>query len=216
MDQSRFSVSDALRFGWGETKRNIGFLAAVVLIALLAFSGPAALQKELHGGYPFLSFLIGLSALVIRATLVMGLVKVSLMIADGQTPGIADLLGGIELFLFFLFGVALYLLMVAGGLILFVVPAVVWALQFLFFVHAMVDRRVGPIEALAESSRLTRGSRLDLLVLVLVLVGVNLAGAVCLGIGLLVTIPLSMLASARVYRRLQQGIRAEELRPGES
>ena len=35
------------------------------------------------------------------------------------------------------------------------------------------------------------------------MIGVNLLGAICLGVGLLVSIPTTWLAAASVYRRLQ-------------
>jgi len=44
---------------------------------------------------------------------------------------------------------------------------------------------------------------MDLFIFFLILVGLNLLGAVCLGVGLLVTVPMSGLAMAHVYRTLK-------------
>jgi uncharacterized membrane protein len=76
----------------------------------------------------------------------------------------------------------------------------------------VVDQRTDPIEALRKSSRLTDGVKGQLFWFGLLLIGVNLVGALALGVGLLVTIPTSFIAAAYVFRRLQQ--RADVLQRG--
>ena len=44
---------------------------------------------------------------------------------------------------------------------------------------------------------------MDLLVLFIALLGLNILGLCCLGVGLLVTVPISGLAMAYVYRELK-------------
>ena len=67
----------------------------------------------------------------------------------------------------------------------------------------VVDRKLDPVEALRESSRLTQGVKGQLLVFALLIAAVNLVGAIALLVGLLVTIPTTVIAAAYVLRRLQ-------------
>jgi len=60
-----------------------------------------------------------------------------------------------------------------------------------------------PMEALRESRRLTKGHRKSLFVFGLLCLGANILGALALGIGLFVTIPTTVIATAHVLRRLQ-------------
>jgi uncharacterized membrane protein len=53
-----------------------------------------------------------------------------------------------------------------------------------------------------ESSRITRGHKWPLFVFLLLLVLVNLAGLLALVVGLLVSMPVSMLAFVHAYRTL--------------
>ena len=53
------------------------------------------------------------------------------------------------------------------------------------------------------SGVLTEGVMWNLVLFWLMLAGINILGMLALGIGLIVTIPLSWLATAYVYRRLQ-------------
>ncbi len=91
---------------------------------------------------------------------------------------------------------------VVVGVVDFVLVVFV-GLGFLFYAYALVDREVGPIDALKESWNLTSESRLSLLVFLIVLGLLNLLGLLLLGVGLLATIPISMIAFAHVYRALE-------------
>lgn len=54
-----------------------------------------------------------------------------------------------------------------------------------------------------ESLRLTRGARPELFSMAVVLLVLNLVGAMALGLGLLLTVPMSFIIAADVFRRLQ-------------
>jgi uncharacterized membrane protein len=57
------------------------------------------------------------------------------------------------------------------------------------------------MDAIKKSGELTYGSKWRLFKLSLLLIGVNILGALCLGVGLLVTIPLSWISLAHAYRK---------------
>ncbi|MBX3187845.1 MAG: hypothetical protein KF819_12550, partial [Labilithrix sp.] len=62
--------------------------------------------------------------------------------------------------------------------------------------------RVDPLGAFRYSSDLTRGVRWRLFLFGVLLAALNVVGAFLLGVGLIVTIPISAFAMAHVYRRL--------------
>jgi uncharacterized membrane protein len=74
--------------------------------------------------------------------------------------------------------------------------------MFMFAFFSVIERELGPIEALSESNRITRGHKWPLFGLVLLLIGINLLGVLALGVGLLVSIPVSTLAFVHAYRVL--------------
>ena len=73
----------------------------------------------------------------------------------------------------------------------------------MFFKYLIIDKGLGPIEALKESRRITTGQRWQLLLFVLILALLNILGALALFIGLFVTMPVTMIAMAHVYRGLE-------------
>ncbi len=88
------------------------------------------------------------------------------------------------------------------GLILLIIPGIIWAIQFCFYDYLIVDRGFGPVDALKKSSEITKGVKLDLFVFGMLLGIINLLGFICLVVGLFVTIPTTMVAMAFVYRKL--------------
>jgi uncharacterized membrane protein len=78
----------------------------------------------------------------------------------------------------------------------------------------IVDKEVGPFEAVNESWQITRGSAWQLFLLCWVLFFVNVLGFIALGIGLLVTVPLSLVTMGYVYRTLERGGESEQTGAG--
>lgn len=83
-----------------------------------------------------------------------------------------------------------------------VVPPVVVATYFGFALYLMVEKKLGGIEALRTSSKLSRGAMGKLVLFSIVVAQINLLGALCFGVGLLVTLPATSLAHIAVYREL--------------
>ena len=196
-----FSSTEALKFGWAKTMANlkplliIGAVGAFFAIVNSAMTGRG-------GGASLLSLVIQ----VLQLGVMLAFIRAALKLHDGRPldvgrPG--ELLAD---FFPFLLAQVLVGLIVAGGLILLVVPGVIWGLKFGYAGFLVADRKLDPIEALKESSRLTQGRKGQLFVFALLMFGVNLLGAIALGIGLLVTIPTTYIASAYVLRRLQGGV----------
>ena len=193
-----FSTADALRFGWKKTKDN--------LQPLLWIGGAGAflalLQAALNGARPGLGSLLFMAVQVLQLGVTLAWIRVALWAYDGeqvQVPRPEVLWPTLPAFLL---AAVLYGLLVTVGLALLVVPGLLWAVTYGFFGFALLDRGLGPIAALRESARMTRGRRLRLLGFGLVLAGVNLLGALALGVGLFLSVPTTFIAAGWAYRHL--------------
>ena len=199
---SPFSTSEALRIGWRTTKSNlkpfliigaVGALLSLIGRALAAPSDGTALRAPL-------SIVIEL----LQVAVMLAYARAALRAYDGRPIGVDRPMDLVARFWMFLLTVFLYGLIVSAGLLLLVVPGVYWGLKFLFAPFLVVDRRLTAIEALRESSRLTRGVKWPLLGFALAAFGLNLVGALALGIGLIVTLPITYVAAVHILRRLQE------------
>jgi uncharacterized membrane protein len=80
------------------------------------------------------------------------------------------------------------------------------------YTWAIIDKQAGPIEALQQSWEMTRGSAWNLVLLGLLLGLVNMLGMLAIGLGMLVTAPLSLVAMGYAYRRLESANAASQIR----
>ena len=80
------------------------------------------------------------------------------------------------------------------GFLLLIVPGIIFGPMFMSTTFIVIERELGPIDAMNESHRITRGHKWQLFGFVLVLLLINVLGLLALVVGLLVSIPVSTLA----------------------
>jgi uncharacterized membrane protein len=102
----------------------------------------------------------------------------------------------------FLVAQLIYWIMVLAGLVLLVVPGVYLGVRYAFFGFPLVAGDSHLIASFQRSAHLTQDARMHLLIFFLFLILLNALGASLLGLGLLITVPLSALMLASVYRQL--------------
>lgn len=201
MLEKKFSKSEAIKFGWEITKENFWFFAGIVVVIFLIGFLPG-IGEYLKPKSSMLIFLLNLLSFVLGLIVSMGVIKISLKFYDRAKIEFKDLFSQYPLFFKMLGGVILYDLIVGVGLLLFIVPGIIWAIKFWFYDYFIVDKKAGPIEALKRSSNITKGVKWDLFLFVLLLSIINLAGALVFLVGLFVTLPTTLMAITFVYRKL--------------
>jgi uncharacterized membrane protein len=197
-----FSIEESIRFGWSTMRANLGFFVFFLIVVGLIYVIPGILAELGREDLPVLSVILGIVSGVLQIIVGMGLIRIALRFCDNEQGSLSDLFSCAPLFIKYLLGSILYGLIVLGGLILLVVPGVIWAIKYMFFSYFIVDRELGPVEALKRSAQITQGAKGDLFLLGLALAGINLLGALALLIGLFATVPTAMVATAFAYRKL--------------
>jgi uncharacterized membrane protein len=197
----KFSISEAIKFGWNVAKSNIQFFVPtfVVIIIISALAGSIGGHS---GSYPgnTSSLLSTLVSMLVN----FSLIYISLKFVDGQPVEYTDLYRGFTLkkVINYIAASFLYWIMVGVGLILLVVPGVYLAVTFGQFSYAIVDKDLGIIDAFKYSKQITSGEKLHLIGFWLATIGVIILGALALLVGLIWAIPTAMVAGAYVYRKL--------------
>jgi len=199
---AKFSMGEAIRFGWDVVKKNFVFLLLLMVIVALIYIFAQLLPSLFEESAPILAILFGLASWVITAVVHLGVLKISLLLVDNEKPAYAELFKHFNLFIKYAVASFLYGLIVLAGLILLIVPGIIWAIKFQFFGYFIVDKNSKIIECLQKSSHITNGAKWSLFLFSLVMVLLNILGFFCLFIGLLVTIPITLIAYAYVYRKL--------------
>lgn len=209
---NKLSVSECVRFGWDTFKKSpwlfVGALAILLAISFASSFISGAVNASHNGLVGFAMFLISIAlGTYIEMAMISFLLK-----AHESTEGITfkSVLTSLP-FWKYLGAKILVSAIVAVGFVLLIVPGVILMLMFLMTQYIVIDRSLGPIEALKESNRITKGHKAQLLLLVLAVAGLNILGALALLVGLFVSVPVSMLAIVHAYRTLEH--KANEVVP---
>lgn len=200
--KKHFSKKEALVFGWQIYKKNVKFILLFFLIALFFEMAPGVLANSFRGQSEILATIIQILGWALNFVVSMGIIRASLKLCDGQKPQVSDLWTSYPLIFKYFLSYLLYSIIVVVGLLLLVIPGIIFAIKFMFYSYLVVDKQLGPVEAIRHSSLITQGEKVNLILFGLLLGIVNLAGVLLFVVGLLVTIPVSAIAMAYVYRRL--------------
>ena len=202
-------LGESIQFAWTTVKASAVFIVGVTLVAwavpgIIEWAGDRALHTRLQ------RFGIDVICYAVSSTFALGLAKIYLKFRDGRRPIFENLFDGLARLHVYIAAMLIMGIAVVMGLILFVVPGIIFLLRLWFVGFVVVEETSGPLEAIQRSWDITRGYTMDLFLLFLLLVGLNLLGVIALGIGLLITIPMSGLALAFVYRHLKPAAVAAE------
>lgn len=204
MIQKEFSIGDALEYGWNTMKTNFGFFIGIIIVSWIVTGIPTFIALILQEDAPAFSLLFRLVSIVMSTIIHIGIIRIALKFVDGKTPEFNDLFNSFKGYFWRYIGASiLFGLIVAGGTFLLIVPGIIWAIKFQYFGYLIVDQNLGVMDSLKKSSEMTNGIKWPLFGFALLLVLINYGGAILLFIGLFVTLPITMMAYASVYRLLQ-------------
>lgn len=195
MKEKDFEIKEAISFGWEQMKKNFMFFVVFLILTVLIQS----IFSSMHGfnlGRSIISFIV--STLISLAT-----TKIALDAANKKTVDFNGIRESLQYYFNFLVVTILVSVIAMAGFILLVVPGFIWATQYSMAPFLVIDKKMSPMEALRESSKITAGKKMQLFVFYFVLLLVVIAGALALGIGLFATVPTAFVASAFVYNKLK-------------
>lgn len=185
-------------------RRYPGVLIGSVLTLVLAWVALEVLVVSTQNLGGVINIGLHLGYLVVASGLELGLVSITLDITDRRTPRYRDLFAKLRFGPHFLAAKLLYLLLLALGLISLVVPGFWLGTRYSMFPGFMAEGQHNPVDALKSSSAIVRGHTGRMFVILLALLLLNVLGACFLGIGLLLTLPPTLVALAGLYRQLHR------------
>jgi len=213
MSHTGLPIRDAMSWGWETFKENAAFLIGIQLAAL-AVTGIVQLMSEVmtdEDDFTFLSFIMWLVYTLVSAVIELGFAKITLKYVDNETPEFANLFDSVNLVVIYLVAGLVACFAVLFGLVLLIVPGVILALRLQFISYVIVEEQPGPLDAVQRSWDITRGVVLDLFLFMLLLIAINLLGLIAMLVGLFISMPVSMLAIAYIYRYLRPRVPVGEL-----
>ncbi len=216
-----FSISEALHFGWNTTKSNLGiiigfFITISVIFRILSIISNIAPENI------FLGVILSIITAVLLITVMMGMIKTALRLYDQEKARFSDFFSQYHLFFRYFFAIVLWGLITWVGMILLIIPGIIWGIKYFFCDYFVIDKKSKPIEALKQSAVITQGAKWQLFVFFITIGLISILSLLpylisffvtfpafmlvldrlFLSIGSFITTPITMLATAFVYRKL--------------
>jgi uncharacterized membrane protein len=214
------SVGDIIGQSWNIVKKNVWIFAGTLLLLLLVIgfvyvlflgggASAAAISSSPENIGAMFAAMFGLSFIlyslvstVLSAIFYLGYLKMALTAADGGEPTLSAFSISGRKVVNTIIAYILFQITATLGFCLCVVPGFIVYSRLYFFFFFIIEEDCGPIEALTKSWNATAGETWNIILLFLSFFLVNLLGAICCGIGLLITIPMMYIGLAITYRSL--------------
>jgi uncharacterized membrane protein len=202
--EQKLDIGACIRFGWTTFKTRPWYFIGVFVLLIIVqsvFRFPS-LDKTHDARLTPLYFLLAILSFVVSVIIDMVMRSFSLKAHDDPRSVSLRTAWTAGILLRYFGTTILVAVCVVVGFILLIVPGIILSLALIFALYVVIEKKMGPVEAVKESMRLTKGHRLNLLGLMLALILLNLLGLLALVVGLLVTVPVTMFALAHAYRTL--------------
>ena len=199
-------MGDAFAWGWKKFTENLGqfiiLMLAVFVASVVIGIIRGILTPDSDGVLALLwSALVGVVFYVITSIIQAGVIRAGLGVTQGQPPSVSQLTETSNIANYILtvilVGIGLFI-----GLILCVIPGIIWFFLTAYAPIIALDKGVGPVEAITMSINWVKDRPGPVLGILLVSYLIYLVGFCFFCIGLLVTAPVALVAIVYSYRAL--------------
>ncbi|SNS23454.1 Uncharacterized membrane protein [Rhodococcoides kyotonense] len=199
------SVGDAISFGWNRFKDNAGvwigivLIAAVIQIVINVIFGGTNTSDDFSAAFGVLGIIGAIISTVVGYLIQAALIRGALHEVDGNKPAIGSFFQFANVAAIILASFLVGILVLVG-FVLLIIPGIILAFLTWWTLQFVIDRNEDAITAIKSSFRAISSNAGPLVLLALALVGINILGFIACLIGLLVTIPITIIASTYAYR----------------
>ena len=203
MKNQEVSVVNIYKQAWKyfkEVPQKLILLAVVYLIIAIIPN----IATELVGDNVSQLFVINIVGMFISGILTLGLIDISFKVIKNKDFNITNLFNRTDLISKYIFAYSLYMIAVFFGVVMLIIPGIIFSIRFSQWMYLVVDKKdISAIESLKMSWRITKGHTLDLIVFALFTIIIVFVGIIfTLGLGTIVLIPVSIIASNLFYQEL--------------
>ncbi len=191
-------VSASYRNGWGKLRKYFLELFLISIIAI-AIGIPSGMGGWSGGAFTMLGFLGIVYSILICGPVDYGVSFAYLKAARGDKLEIKDMFEAFKNYWNAVLASILVGAIIVIGLVLLIIPGIIFACKLAFTPYLVADRKMEVIEAVKESWRMTDGHVLNVFLIGLLAIPIVIAGLICFGVGVIVAAMWISLALASLY-----------------
>jgi uncharacterized membrane protein len=198
-----FGIEESFKVGWEIFKDNAVLLIFVVVVVFgLQIASEAISLVLANMGQDGLNMAASLLSIIAQVIIEIGVVNIFLRAYDKKNIGVGDLFSRTDRIWVFI-GVGIVMNFITmGGMVLLLVPGVIAIIALFPVTLLAVDKKMGVIDIIKASWAITQGNKISIFVFIIAAMIFNFLGLISLGIGALVTLPITFLATVHIYRKL--------------
>ena len=192
----------AYNFGWGQMKKfflDLFLITLIVGVVWIPFSMIHSLDGTGTPGGTILQLFAFAYLLLLRPPFDYGAAFVFLKAVRSEQFEVKDMFLSFENYLNVVLARVLVTAIVGMGIVLLIVPGIIFACKLAFVKYLVMDRKLDPVEAVKESWKMTRGYAGHIFVIGLLAIPIGLAGFILFGMGILLSIIWIRSAFASMY-----------------
>lgn len=206
MAQDSIDLVALFKFSFSQYKKYASFIiGAMLTFFVLAIVPQIYFMFDVPDPPTTKSQFVSLLLTAIQLFLTLGFTKIMLLLIQDEYVEVADMFNNFRPFLSYFVASFLYGIAVVLGTLLLVIPGIFIAIRFQFYPYFILEEDLSSFIALQKSYNLSQNLTLELLLLGIVIIALNIAGMLFFGIGIVLTYPLTTMATAIVYKSLTEG-----------
>ena len=194
-----FSIEESLTFGWHKTREHSKLLFRVLLTLFALQVAQAVVGATLE--HTLIGVLATIAIVAGEVVIGIGLTLITLKIAKGESVIYGDIIPPLKLAWEYILASLLAGFITLLGFILLIIPGIYLSLRFSMVRFAVLEG-TGITGSLKKSGKITDGVKWKLFGFIIIVALLNLLGLIFFMIGLLITVPVTMIAYAHVYQKL--------------
>jgi len=202
----KISTVQVLKDAWTKVKPNFWVITNAILLTALVFFATNLFSQYAEFKGPIMVFLAFSLNLFGESFMMFAVMKFLLnMYYDKEATILGMFTDTKGFYKFFMIYTVMNLATIAG-MILIVLPAIYIILTYSFATYIFLDQNLGINESFAESALITKGHKMELFKFWFWLLILNILGGAIFLVGLVVTLPITILAIIEVYKMLSTRI----------
>jgi hypothetical protein len=188
-------VISSYKYGWKKLWPSFGILFLVGLVYFVITGAVSGITRIAF----FLRFISGFFSIFVGMPLSYGQSYCYLRAARDGNVKFEELFSGFNKYWNTIGAGILSGLIVFGGTILLIVPGIIFACKLAFVPYLVMDRNLGPVEAIQTSWKMTNGHAMEVFLIGLLGIPVIIAGLICLGVGVIISCMWISITVASLY-----------------
>ena len=201
MSDITFSISELIQDAWSKFKEKLGFWILITIISIVVgYFGDYGLSvdpESFEASFTSIQgFVISILSLYLSASITLIYIK----FMRGESVSLNDLFAvDLNKFIHYVLAVLVSGVLMVIGFILLILPGFYIMARLMFVQYLVLDRNLSFLEAIKKSFKMSEGHVLDFISFMFAMAFLIILGFLSLVFGILVAIPVTSLATAKLY-----------------